>query len=103
LSLRQPPARLSAMICRTTAVSGRVDGLAVADGHRTGGLVVMPAGDDALRVGDDGAVVEETLTWSLAACKAQMLPSSTKQGRVVRLMVSVTPGSAACTRSRTWR
>src|SRR5580692_11618558 len=38
---------------------GRVDGLALADGHRAGGLVAVPAGDDAVRVRDDAAVVEE--------------------------------------------
>src|SRR5664279_6299317 len=32
-----------------------------------------------------------------------MLPSSTKYGRSVRLIVSTTSGSAACTRSRTSR
>src|SRR5205823_7967163 len=37
----------------------RVDGLPLADGHRPGGLVVVPAGDDALGIGHDRAVVEE--------------------------------------------
>jgi hypothetical protein len=32
-----------------------------------------------------------------------MLPWSTKYGCLLRLMVSDTSGSAACTRSRTWR
>src|SRR6266498_2287643 len=36
-----------------------IDGLALADGHGTGGLVVVPAGDDPLGIRDDGAVVEE--------------------------------------------
>src|SRR5439155_888634 len=37
----------------------RVDGLPLADGHRPGGLVVVPAGDDALGIGHDRAVVKE--------------------------------------------
>src|SRR5690242_6135025 len=36
-----------------------VDRLALADGHRAGGLVVVAAGDDALRVGDHRAVVQK--------------------------------------------
>src|SRR6266571_5226212 len=44
-----------------------------------------------------------TLTWSFAASSAQMLPCSTKYGRSVRLIVSVTSGSAAWTSSRTSR
>src|SRR5947209_2150170 len=38
---------------------GRVDGLALADGHRAGGLVLVAARDDPLWIGDDGAVVEK--------------------------------------------
>src|SRR6202034_862166 len=43
----------------------------------------------------------KTLTWSLVASNAQMLPWSTKYGCTVRLMVSWTSGSAACASSRT--
>src|SRR5215831_16693693 len=38
---------------------GCVDPLALADGDRAGGLVVVTPGDDRLGIGDDGAVVEE--------------------------------------------
>src|SRR5438132_1034499 len=41
------------------AERGCVDGLALADGHRAGGLVVVAGGDDSLGIRDDRAVVEK--------------------------------------------
>jgi hypothetical protein len=80
---------------------GRVDGFAFADCDRASGLVVVAGGDDSFGVRDDGAVVQRMLTWFLAAKRAQMLPSSTKYGCLVRLTVSVTSGSTLWTRLRT--
>ena len=85
------------------AEGARVGRLALPDGHRTRGLVVVPARDDPFGIGDDPAVVEENVDVVLAASRAQMLPSSTKYGWTVRLMVSTTSGSAAWTNSRTSR
>src|SRR5215217_5929447 len=58
---------------------------------------MMPAGS-----GTRGPY-RNTFTWSFAVRSAQTLPCKTKYGRLVRLMVSVTSGSAACTRARTLR
>ena len=82
---------------------GRIDVFALADGQRARALVLVAAGEDSRRIRDDGAVVEKQLTWSFAANSAQMLPCSTKYGRLVRLIVSATSWSAAWTRSRTSR
>src|SRR6266446_859898 len=38
---------------------GRVDGFALAEGHRAGGLVVVAGRDDPVGIGDEAAVVEE--------------------------------------------
>jgi len=38
---------------------GRVNSFVLADGHRGGGLVVVPAGGDSLGISDDSAVVEK--------------------------------------------
>ena len=55
------------------------------------------------RIRDYGAVVEKHVDGIFAANSAQMLPCSTKYGRLVRLIVSATSWSAAWTRSRTSR
>src|SRR6266496_132708 len=53
--------------------------------------------------GTMGPSYRKTLTCSFAASSAQMLPCSTKYGCLVRLIVSMTSGSAAWTSSRTSR
>jgi hypothetical protein len=83
--------------------SVRVDGLALPDSHRAGSLVVVAGRDDSLGSGTMAPSYRKMLTWSLAASRAQILPRRTKYGRLVRLIVSKTSGSAAWARSRTSR
>src|SRR5215208_6792730 len=78
-----------------------VDRLPPIDGRGPSRLVFVARGDDALRIGHEGVVERNTFTWSFAARSAQTLPCKTKYGRLVRLMVSVTSGSATCTRALT--
>ncbi len=80
-----------------------VDRFTLADGHRTGGFVVVPAGDDSVRIGDERAVVEKDVDVVLGRQQRADMPSSMKYGRSVYLIVSATSGSAAWTRSRTSR
>ena len=83
----------------------RVGGLALADGHSAGTLVVVAGGDDSLGVRENCAVVEEDVDVVLR-CKLtarRCCPCSMKYGRLVRLIVSETIGSAVWTRSRTSR
>lgn len=46
-------------MCLHRGEGGRVDSFAFAYGHGAGGLVLVTGGDDSLRIGDDGAVVEK--------------------------------------------
>ena len=79
LSLRQPPARLLAMICRNIARSARS---LIGSPRRKATVravwlswpaVMMPSGSGTI-----APSYRKTLTWSLAASSAQMLPSRTK-------------------------
>src|SRR5687767_13293046 len=81
-----------------------VDRLPPIDGHGPSRLVFVPRGDDARRIGDEGGVEKHVhVVFSRQErtdVALQTLPCKTKYGRLVRLMVSVTSGSAACTRAR---
>ncbi len=59
--------------------------------------------DGALGVGDDGAVVGEDVDMALGCLQGADVAVQHEVGVVVRFMVSVTSGSAAYTRSPTWR
>jgi hypothetical protein len=39
----------------------RVDRFVLANRHGAGGLIVVPGGNDSLRIGDDGAIVEKDI------------------------------------------
>src|SRR6266545_6690624 len=103
-SLRQPPARLFAMIALKIAVRagplmGSPSWIAI---MRPVWLpwppVMIPSGSGA-----SPPSYRKTVTWSFAESSAATLPSRTKYGWTVRLIVSTISGSAAWTRSRTER
>ena len=63
----------------------------------------MAPGDDLLRVGHDRPVVEEDVDVVLRRQQRADVALQHEVGRLVNLIVSVTSGSAAWTRSRTSR
>src|SRR4051812_31597253 len=103
-SCRQPPARLLATCCRNIASSAA--SLTSPPSYNAIVRPVLfwwPAVTRPSGSGTRPPSYRKTFTWSFVASSAQMLPSRTKYGCTVRLIVSTTSGSAACTRSRTRR
>lgn len=62
-----------------------VDRFTLIDGHRAGGLVIVPAGDDPFWIGNDGAVVEEYIDMILSRRKGTDIALEHKV-RVVRTL-----------------
>jgi hypothetical protein len=79
-----------------------IDGVASADRDRARGLIAMAAGDDAQGIRHYATVVQKDVDVVLGGEERADVACKTKYGSFVRLIVSMTSGSAACTRSRTW-
>ena len=78
-----------------------VDRFILTDGHGAGRLIIAPGSDDALRIGDDGTVVEKYVDMVPRGQQGADVALQDEVWTVVRLMVSVTPWSAAWISSRT--
>jgi len=81
----------------------RVDPLTLTHGHSAGGRIGMAASDDTLWIRDDRAVVKKDVDMVVRRLDGADVALEDEVRTFVRLIVSVTSGSAAWTKSRTSR
>ena len=88
------------MICLSIVPGARVDLLALAEGDGPGSLVFVPSGDDAVGVRDDRAIVNKQVEVVFGGQQRADVSLQHEVWLTVRLIASMTSGSADALGSR---